>query len=154
MPERKYKSHTSDQCKQKEQWKKKLSGNTADKQEAIRERKKDWKDYSKSETRRADKATKELKELHHLIRGKGSSRKKEYRAQEKGKKRKRYTKGKEKPDYSSDSESESDNSFSSDQDDLWLETSNHEGGSKTIPFGFGKIFFMTQISYGHGNQYA
>ena len=30
MPERKYKSHTSDQCKQKEQWKKKLSGNTAD----------------------------------------------------------------------------------------------------------------------------
>jgi len=89
-----------------------------DKQEAIKERKKDWKDYAKSETPMADKATKELKELRYLVRGKGSSRKKEYRAQEKGKKCKCYTKGKEKPEYSSDSETESDNSFSSDQDDL------------------------------------
>ena len=130
MPERKYKSHTADQCKQKEQWTKKLSGNTADKQEATTQCKKDWKDFAKSETRRAEKASKELKELRNLVKGKKSSRNKEYRAQEKGKKHKHYTRGKEKPEYSSDSES--DDSSSSDQDDLWLETSTHEGGSKTI----------------------
>jgi len=128
MPERNYKSNTADQCNQKERWKKKLSGNTADKQEAITQHKKAWKDFAKSETRRAEKASKELKELRNLIKGKKSSREKEYRAQEKGKKHKRYTRGKEKPEYSSDSES--DESSSSDQDDLWLETSNHEGGQR------------------------
>ena len=58
MPQSKYRSHSTDQCKDKEQCKAKLSGNTADRQEAISNRKKDWKQHAKSESRRLEKAGK------------------------------------------------------------------------------------------------
>ena len=116
MPERKYRSHSTEKCKQKEQWKTTLSENTADWQEAIAHRKKDWKDFAKSETRRADKAKEQLKELRSLIKDGKSSKKREYRVQQQGKKRKCYSKEGKKPEYSSDSEYFE--SSSSDHDDF------------------------------------
>ena len=119
MPESKYKSHNTDKCKDKEQWKAKLSGNAADRDEAITSRKKDWKKFAKSESRKLENADAYIKELRTQLKKK--SYKKESRVQEKPKKRKRYDSQypNGKPVYSSDSDSSavSGNSFVYKSDD-------------------------------------
>jgi hypothetical protein len=113
MPESKYKSHNTDKCKDKEQWKAKLSGNAADRDEAITSRKKDWKKFAKSESRKLERADAYIKEMRTQLKKK--TYRKESRVQEKPKKRKRYDPQypNGKPVYSSDSDSSavSGNSF-------------------------------------------
>ena len=110
MPESKYKSHNTNKCKDKEQWKAKLSGNTADRTEAISSRTKDWKKAAKSESCKLESTDAYIRELPSQLKKK--SYKKESRVQEKPKKRKRYSKYDDKPAYSSDSDSSQSSSAS------------------------------------------
>jgi len=87
MPESKYKSHNTNKCKDKEQWKAKLSGNTADRTEAISSRTKDWKKAAKSESCKLESTDAYIRELRSQLKKK--SYRKESRVQEKPKKRKR-----------------------------------------------------------------
>jgi len=79
MPDRKYMSHSTATCK--DPWDKKLSGNAADRREVIAERYKDLKDFAKTETRRADKNRRKLKELRSMLKDDESSSRKEVQAQ-------------------------------------------------------------------------